>query len=100
MLATLAPILGLTGASQFFLVRPANITAVVGETAILTCRVGNQAQTGRTQWTKDGFALGNESHRSPDQISVDLTFVSLRFRLPAPGVPPLLCDRRPFARRI
>ena len=47
---------GLTG--QYLKVSPQNITVSEGQSAKLTCSVGNKV--GTCQWTRDGFALGTE----------------------------------------
>lgn len=47
-----------TARRQFFEVRPTNITVKEGQTAILRCTVGNQANVGQTFWTQDGIGLG------------------------------------------
>lgn len=48
------------GAEQKFVIEPEDVTAVVGSTVVLPCRVvGRQ---GVLQWTKDDFGLG--AHRN------------------------------------
>lgn len=50
----------ISGADQKFVIEPEDVTAVVGSTVILQCRVvGRQ---GVLQWTKDDFGLG--AHRN------------------------------------
>lgn len=44
------------GEVQSFLVEPSNVNVTIGQTAILKCQVLNRK--GALQWTKDGFALG------------------------------------------
>jgi len=43
---------------QYLKVSPTNVTVSEGQSARLTCSVGNRA--GTCQWTRDGFALGTE----------------------------------------
>ena len=44
---------------QFFRVRPNDVSAGEGTTAVIHCTVGNRA--GRVQWTKDGLTLGKKT---------------------------------------
>ncbi|XP_050715752.1 kin of IRRE-like protein 2 [Eriocheir sinensis] len=49
---------GVWGQSQVFREVPRSVRVKAGEDVLLRCAVANQQ--GRTQWTKDGFALGFE----------------------------------------
>jgi hypothetical protein len=52
------PFLSVSGQQQYFRIQPKNVTVHEGGEALLECEVTNQA--GQVQWTKDGFALGNQ----------------------------------------
>lgn len=41
---------------QYFRVKPKDVLAPVGSNVTMVCEVENQS--GKVQWTKDGFALG------------------------------------------
>ena len=44
------------GQQQYFVIPPSDISVAVGQTAVISCVVGNRA--GRVQWTKGGLTLG------------------------------------------
>ena len=45
-----------SGQAQSFVVRPTDVSVVLGQTATLHCQVAHMK--GQLQWTRDGFALG------------------------------------------
>lgn len=46
----------ISGQQQYFRIPPSDIEVAIGQTAIISCVVGNQV--GRVQWTKGGLTLG------------------------------------------
>ena len=60
---------GVNGQQQYFRIPPTDIEVAIGQTAVISCEVGNRE--GRVQWTKDGLTLGKsmETHKIKVQIN-------------------------------
>jgi len=62
---------GILSCTQHFITKPENATIRKGDTAVLKCKIGDQAQIGQTIWTKDGDMLGPSKIQITDTLDAE-----------------------------